>query len=110
GRLCDLQRVRDGDDGALVLVAEPPQRLDYGPLVRLVELSGRLVGQHERRAAGGRRRDGDSLLLAARELRGVVVGATFQAELGEGIASLSPAAVQSGQLPRCDDVLERSQR
>ena len=39
---------------------------------RLVEVAGGFVGQHQRRAGGQRAADGDALLLAARELLGVL--------------------------------------
>ena len=65
--------------------------------VRRVEVAGRLVGQHDRRVVGERARDGDALLLAARELRRIVVRAIGQPHFARcswrarAIASRRPA-------------------
>ena len=45
------------------------------PAVGAVEIAGRLVGQDDRRIVGQRAGDGDALLLAARELRRIVMAA-----------------------------------
>ena len=46
----------------------------------VVQLGGRFVGQQHGRTADGGHREGEALLLAARELRGAVVAAAGQAE------------------------------
>src|SRR5512146_3476544 len=48
------------------------QQLHHRFAVRGVEIPGRLVGEQDRRVSGYRAGHGDALLLAARELRGVV--------------------------------------
>ena len=50
------------------------------PAGRAIEVAGGLVGQEDRPVVGQRPRDGDPLLLAARELRRVVVAAALEAD------------------------------
>ena len=64
----------------------------WRPLAR-VEVAGRLVGQHDRRVVGERARERDALLLAARQLRRIVMRAAGQADLFEQL--LGPRAATS---------------
>ena len=50
---------------------------------RFVEVAGRLVGEHQRRAVGERAGDRDALLLAARQLGRAMVEPLRQAERAE---------------------------
>ena len=61
------------DDGLAALVAGPPQRVEELVAGRVVEVAGRLVGEQERRPGDERAGDGDALLLAGRQLVGLVV-------------------------------------
>ena len=68
-----LRVVRDHHDGLVELHVEPPEQLEHLVRALRVELAGRLVEQDERRVGDDGARDGDALLLAARELARVVV-------------------------------------
>ena len=57
-----------------------------------VEIAGRLVGEQDRRIVGERPRDRDALLLAARELRRVVMAAIGQTDFVEQLLRARPAA------------------
>jgi hypothetical protein len=57
-----LGLVGDEHDGASRQAAE---KFEHGRAVRLVEVPGRLVGEHERRVGDERPRDREPLLLAA---------------------------------------------
>ena len=70
----DLVLVGDQDDRA-ALVGEALEDARGPPAWRRVEVPGRLVGEDHRRVGDQRPRDGDALLLAARELGGEVVHA-----------------------------------
>ena len=59
------------------------QQIHDVPAVGGVEIAGRLVRQHDRRIVGERARQRDPLLLAARQLRRIVMGAAGQADLFE---------------------------
>src|SRR5690606_26410380 len=75
-----------------------------------IEIAGWLVGQQNRRVVGQRARDGDALLLAAGELRGIVVGALRQAHLLEQRAGSRRGLADAGDLHGYEHVLERRQR
>src|SRR6266511_4120471 len=66
----DLRVVRDQDDGLPAILAERAQQPDDLLAGRRVEVSGRLVGEHDPRLVPERPGDGDTLLLAAGELLG----------------------------------------
>ena len=59
---------------------------------RRVEVAGRLVGQHDRRIVGERARDRDALLLAARQLRRIVMRAIGQPNLVEQLPARARTA------------------
>ena len=71
----DLHLVRDDDDRHAKLPVDLCQQLEDLAGRRGVERGGRLVAQQIARAGGQRSGDGDALLLAARELRGIRAGA-----------------------------------
>src|SRR5262252_2920026 len=98
----------DGDSALAIQALENPHDFDAG---FRVEVPGRLVGQQDRRVVDQRARDGDALLLSARELVRMMVGAVAQADEFEHLLrTLVPlgrlhrvAAVEERQL----DVVER---
>ena len=83
--------VRDDEDGRAVRVDAIEQRRDV-LAVSLVELARRLVGDEQRRPVGQRARDRDALHLAARELRGQMIGAIGQTHVFEQLARPRRAA------------------
>ena len=86
------------------------QQVDDLAAGRAVEISGRLVGQQQRRVVGERPRDRHALLLAARELGRIVMAAFGQADLVEQRRRARAALRHAGDLHRHEDVLERGQR
>ena len=66
-----------------MLTRQAAQRSQDDVLVGGVELTGRLVGEDQRRPPGDGGGDRDPLLLAARERRGAVLGAGAEAELDQ---------------------------
>ena len=78
--LGDVGLVRDEHDGDAALAVQPLEDahdLDAGARV---EVAGRLVGEEQRRLVDERARDGDALLLSARELVRVVVEPLAEAD------------------------------
>ena len=78
---------------------------------RAVQVAGRLVGEQDRRIVGQRARDRHALLLAARQLRRIVMAAIARARLRR--AAPRPARRRrrhAGDLHRHEHVLERGQR
>ena len=92
------------------LGAQPRQELEHDRAGGAVEVAGRLVGEQQRRLGREGARQRDALLLAARELRRVVVSALAEADARRAVAR---AAVErlgaAGELERQEDVLERGQ-
>ena len=76
------RRVRDHDDGRAFLV-ELAQHPHHFFAVGGVEVAGRFVGQDQLGLGDQRAGDRDALLLAARQLRGAVLGAVGDADLVE---------------------------
>ena len=68
-----LRVVGDEDDRLAPLLARAPQRVEDLGAGRVVEVAGRLVGEEQRRTGHERPGDGDPLLLAGRQLVGLVV-------------------------------------
>ena len=85
----DVPVVGDDHDGhpEVVQVLEEPQD---GPSGGLVEVAGRLVGEHDRRAADQGPGDRDPLALPARELVGAGVGSLVEADQSEGVEGTGP--------------------
>ena len=96
----------DGDAGVAVERGEQFHDVAAG---RRVEVAGRLVGEDDLRAGDDGPRDGDTLLLAAGKLVGIVAGAVGKADLGERLERQTPplgrrhAAIDQRQL----DILDR---
>ena len=98
------------DAAAAIQLLKQVHHLDAGPGV---EVAGRLVGQQDRRLVDQRPRDGDALLLAARQLVGIVIHALAEPDdlqdfLGPlvalgGLHLVLAAVVEQRQL----DVVER---
>src|SRR5687768_1113258 len=74
----ELGVVRDEHQRGLPDAVDPEQQLDDRMAGVAVEISGRFVREQQRRLVGERPRDRDTLLLAARELRRIVVPAVLQ--------------------------------
>ena len=74
-----------------------------------VEGAGRLVGEQEARVVHERPRDGDALLLAARQLHGAMVGAVREADAAERLQGALAAgpAVEAGIDHRQFDIAQR---
>ena len=87
------------------------QQVDDVAARRAVEVAGRLVGQQDRRVVRERPRDRHALLLAARELRRVVMAAVRQARPRRAAPrARAPRAGHARDLHRHQHVLERRQR
>jgi len=105
--LGEVEVVGDEHQGAAAVALQPEQELDDRVAGALVEIAGRLVGDEDRGVRRHGARDGDALLLAARELRRIVVPAlaeTDEAKLGLGALE---GIVGVGELERQGNVLER---
>ena len=91
----DVVLVGDDDDGdaAAVELLQQRHHLDAG---RRVERAGRLVGEDQLGIVDQRPRDGDALLLAAGELRRVVVLAVGEARPRRACCALRRAAPPAG--------------
>jgi hypothetical protein len=100
-------RYKDNRHAALMQVAKRGQDLGAGTAIQIARW---LIGEQQSRLVNQRSRDRDALLLPPGELRGMVVGAICQPDLGQdGKGSLftffSPnTGIYQGQR----DVLERS--
>ncbi len=75
-----------------------------------VERTGRLVGENQRRVVDERARDRHALLLAARQLRGLMIGALAEPDLLQLVqrARMPVACGHVGIHQRQLDVLERA--
>ena len=85
-----LRIVRHQHQRRLAGAVDAEQQLDDRVAGGGIEVAGGLVGEQQRRIVGQRAGDGDALLLAAGELRRIVMAAVGQADLGA--AARSPAA------------------
>ena len=95
------------DDHGRAGAVDPVEQL-HDPDRRLgVEVAGRLVGQQQRRVVDERARDRDALLLAARQLVGVVVQLRREAGQAQDVGHLLAhlAARAAGHLERVRDVV-----
>src|SRR5262249_38195890 len=81
GVLGQRRVVGDQDERALLAAVPPDQELDDPRAGGRVQIAGRLIGEEEGRPVGDGARQGDSLLLAPRELDRVVVGPVGEAHL-----------------------------
>ena len=74
--LRDVGLVRDEHDREAALAVQPLEDVHHLDARARVEVARRLVGQQDRRAVDERTRDGDALLLSARELIRMVIRAS----------------------------------
>ena len=81
-----LRVVGDEDDRLVPLLAGAPERVEDLGAGRVVEVAGRLVGEQQRRPGHERPGDGDALLLAGRELVGLVVLLAGQVDERDDVA------------------------
>ena len=88
------------------LVAGEQQIDDLGA-GRLVEIAGRLVGDEDRRLGRQRARERHALLLAAGQLRRIVVQPLASPTAASSRAARSWASGDAGELERHRDVLQR---
>ena len=86
------------------------QQLDDVVAGGAVEIARRLVREHDHRLVGQRPRDRDALLLAARQLRRVVMAAILEPDFDEQAARARGGIAPPGDFHRHEDVLERGQR
>ena len=100
----------DHDQRAAGLVDRLAQERQHGPPGARVERAGRLVGEHDARLADEGARDGDALLLAARELGRSVAAALVEADAVQDVADDGPAQPLAGEPRRQRDVLLGGQR
>src|SRR5207344_3473695 len=82
--------VRDHADRRAVHI-QLTQELHHRLAALRVEIAGRLVGKENDRLAGDRARDGDALLLPARELAGDVLRPVGHAHAFKGVRHALPA-------------------
>src|SRR5688572_20196289 len=73
--------VRDDDQDVLLPPMEIEQQRGHCGRRRLIEIPGWLVAQNEARLPNQRTRDGDALLLAARQLARAVIDPVAEADL-----------------------------
>ena len=97
-----------GDQGGAAFAAHEVEEFgedDVGG--RLVEIAGRLVGEHQRRAVGERPGDRDALLLAARQLRRAMVEPLAEPSAASSCSARVRAAsgVGAADQLRQDDIL-----
>ena len=106
-----LRIVGDEDDRLAALDARAPQRIEDLGAGRVVEVAGRLVGEQERRPGDERAGDGHPLLLARRQLVGLVVLLAGQVDqlddVADPVAELAAGRVPAGDGERQRDVLGR---
>src|SRR2546423_11912896 len=74
--------VGDDDERRAIAVQPLKQRNDFGAGAG-VELSRRLVGEEQRWPVRERARDGNALLLSARQFGGTMIDALREADVGE---------------------------
>ena len=80
--------MRPADDRDAVLGGELLEKRRDGERVRLVEASGRLVGEEDPRPSGERARNGDALTLAGREARDPLLEALGEPDRLEDLSSV----------------------
>src|SRR5690606_39462043 len=92
--------VGDDDEGGAGLVVELVQEVLHAEARVVVEVARRLVGEEDGGAADEGARDGDALLLAARELARVVVEPVAEADAAEQFGGGLARAARAAQLQR----------
>ena len=91
GQRRELGVVRDEHERPAAVAVDRHEQLDDLAAGGAVEIARRLVGQQDRRIVGERARDRDALLLAARQLRRIVMPAVRQPDVGEQRRARAPA-------------------
>src|SRR5205814_5917868 len=106
--LGDLRVVGDEDDRPAARVELPEEGEDLLALLD-GEIAGRLVGEDDGRIRDERPGDGDALLLATGQLRGLVAQPPPEAEAFQGVAGPSRPLLAADALveQRGRDILER---
>ena len=97
----------DHDKGRAVAPGEAEEEVDDRLTAGGIEIAGRLIGQKQARAGGGRAGQRDALLFAARELGGVVVGAVREAHGGQFGRGAGEGVAHPGEFEGRCDVFER---
>ena len=92
GQRRQLGIVRDEHERAAALAVDGHEQIDHLPAGGAVEIAGRLVGEQDRRIVRERARDRDALLLAARELRRIVMAAIGRARRPRAAPARAPRA------------------
>ena len=105
-----LRVVRDQHDRRPSGGVDRSQQLHDVPAVRAVEVAGRLVGEHDRRVVRQRAGERHALLLAAGQLRRIVVGAPGQSDFFEQPLGARADVRCAGNLHRHGDVLVGGER
>ena len=102
--------VGDQHQRGLARAVHVDQQVHDVPAVGAVEIAGRLVGQQDRRIVGQGACDGHALLLAARQLRRIVMPAIAQAHFVQQRVGPPRRIAAAGQFHRHQHVLARGQR
>ena len=110
GNRGDIGIVCDDHERDASVFAYLQQQIEHVAAVRAVEIAGRFVGEDQRRIVGQRPRDRDALLLAARQLRRIVMTAIVQSDFVEQRLRARRGIATAGDLHRHLDVLDRRQR
>src|SRR5215472_13894747 len=113
GRLAEALRVmRDQQQGLSVVTADAQKYLQDLARRSCVEAGAGFIGQHQWRAVGERARNGNPLLLAAGELRGLVPQTLREAQSSEeigGAPALQAPRHVAGEHHRQHHVLDRTE-
>ena len=90
---------RDDDDATRL--REVAQEAEHAVDLDVVEVRGRLVGEHQRRVVCERPRDRDPLLLTARQVGRTVVSSGPRARPARAALRRAPWRLACGTLPDC---------
>ncbi len=110
GNRGDLGIVGDEDKRRASRAVDLQQQVDDVVSGRAVEIACRFVRQENRRVVGERSGDRDALLLAAGELRRVVMAAAREPDFTQKRRRARGGAWTAGDLDRDEDVFKRGQR
>jgi hypothetical protein len=102
--------VRDEDERGAAPAVHLDHEVEDVLAVARVEVAGRLVGQKDRGLVGEGAGDGHALLLAARELRRVMVRAVGEVDVFEELPPAFARPADARDLQRREDVFERRHR
>src|SRR6185312_11080802 len=110
GARCERRVVRDEHDRRPGFAVELLEQLDDAVAGGRVEIARGLVGEEDARRVGECARECDALLLAARELRGQVIGAVGEADAIEQRVRARAGVARAAQLERDGDVFGGGER